>query len=67
MFTIQPDRIGEDLQGGMAEDTQIQMWKICCIFPKKTLGCIRSKGCFYKYWAKGLNTWDNVILQSFCF
>jgi len=24
-FTIQPGRTGEDLQGGLAEDTQIQM------------------------------------------
>ncbi len=24
-FTIQPDRTGEDLQGGMAEDPQIQV------------------------------------------
>ncbi len=47
MFTIQPDRTGEDLQGGMAEDPQIQVWKTCCIFPKKTHGCIQSKGCFY--------------------
>ncbi len=47
MFTIQPDRTGEDLQGGMAEDPQIQVWKTCCIFPKKTHGCIKSKGCFY--------------------
>ncbi len=46
-FTIQPDRTGEDLQGGMAEDSQIQVWKTCCIFPKKTHGCIESKGCFY--------------------
>ncbi len=46
-FTIQPDRTGEDLQGGMAEDPQIQVWKTCCIFPKKTHGCIKSKGCFY--------------------
>ncbi len=46
-FTIQPDRTGEDLQGGMAEDPQIQVWKTCCIFPKKTYGCIKSKGCFY--------------------
>ncbi len=38
---------GEDLQGGMAEDPQIQVWKTCCIFPKKTHGCIKSKGCFY--------------------
>ncbi len=55
-FTIQPDRTGEDLQGGMAEDPQIQVWKTCCIFPKKTHGCIKSKGCSTKYWAKGLNT-----------
>ncbi len=47
MFTIQPDRTGEDLQGGMAEYPQIQVWKTCCIFPKKTHGCIKSKGCFY--------------------
>ncbi len=46
-FTIQPDRTGEDLQGGMAEDPQIQVWKTCCIFPKKSHGCIQSKGCFY--------------------
>ncbi len=46
-FTIQPDRTGEDLQGGMAEDPQIQVWKTCCIFPKKTHGYIKSKGCFY--------------------
>ncbi len=32
---------------GMAEDPQIQVWKTCCIFPKKTRGCIKSKGCFY--------------------
>ncbi len=37
-FTIQPYRTGEDLQGGMAEDPQIQVWKTCCIFPKKTHG-----------------------------
>ncbi len=46
-FTIQSDRTGEDLQGGMAEDPQIQVWKTCCIFPKKIHGCIKSKGCFY--------------------
>ncbi len=46
-FNIQPDRTGEDLQGGMAEDPQIQVWKTCCSFPKKTHGCIKSKGCFY--------------------
>ncbi len=26
---------------------KIQVWKTCCIFPKKTHGCIKSKGCFY--------------------
>ncbi len=41
------DRTGEDLEVGMAEDPQIQVWKTCCIFPKKTHGCIKSKGCFY--------------------
>ncbi len=46
-FTIQPARTGEDLQGGMAKDPQIQVWKTCCIFPKKTHGCIKSKGRFY--------------------
>ncbi len=46
-FTIQPDRTGEDLQGGMAEDPQIQVWKTCCIFPKKTHWLYKSKGCFY--------------------
>ncbi len=29
------------------KDPQIQVWKTCCIFPKKTHGCIKSKGCFY--------------------
>ncbi len=50
-FTIQPDRTGEDLQGGMAEDPQIQVWKTCCIF-----SVLNQKGASTKYWAKGLNT-----------
>ncbi len=27
--------------------------KTCCIFPKKTHGCIKSKGCFYSILSKG--------------
>ncbi len=30
--------------------------KLVAIFPKKTHGCIKSKGASTKYWAKGLNT-----------
>ena len=52
-FTIQPDGTGEDLQGRMAEDPQIQVWKTCCIIPKKTHGCTSSKGCFYSILSKG--------------
>ncbi len=55
-FTIQPDRTGEDLQGGMAEDPQIQVWKTCCIFPKRLMAVLNQKGASTKYWAKGLNT-----------
>ncbi len=35
-FTIQPERTGEDLQGGMAEDPQIN----CCIFPKRLMAAL---------------------------
>ena len=52
-FTIQPDRTGEDLLGRMAEDPQIQVWKSCCINPKKNHGCTSSKGCFYSILSKG--------------
>ena len=52
-FNIQPDGTGEDLQGRMAEDPQIQVWKTCCIIPKKTHGCTSSKGCFYSILSKG--------------
>ena len=52
-FTIQPDGTGEDLQGRTAEDPQIQVWKTCCIIPKKTHGCTSSKGCFYSILSKG--------------
>ncbi len=33
-FTIQPDRTGEDLQGGMAEDPQSRCEKLVASFPK---------------------------------
>ncbi len=55
-FTIQPDRTGEDLQGGMAEDPQIQVWKLVAIFPKRLMAVLNQKGASTKYWAKGLNT-----------
>ncbi len=54
--SIQPDRTGEDLQGGMAEDPQIQVWKTCCSFPKRLMAVLNQKGASTKYWAKGLNT-----------
>ncbi len=53
MFTIQLDRTGEDLQGGMAEDPQIQVWKT---FPKRLMAVLNQKGASTKYWVKGLNT-----------
>ncbi len=46
-FTIQPDRTGEDLQGGKGRGSPNPGVKNLLHLSKKTHGCIKSKGCFY--------------------
>lgn len=46
-FAFQPDWAGEDLQGRVEEDPQIQVWQCCCIISKKTHGFTSSEGSFY--------------------
>ncbi len=50
-FTIQPDRTGEDLQGGMAEgSSKIQGVKnLLQSFPKRLMAVLNQKGASTKY------------------
>ncbi len=45
-FTIQPDRTGEDLQGGMQRIPNPGV-KNMLHLPKKTMAVLNQKGCFY--------------------
>ncbi len=56
MFTIQPDRTGEDLQGGMQRIPKSRCEKLVASFPKRLMAVLNQKGASTKYWAKGLNT-----------
>ncbi len=50
LFTIQPDRTGEDLQGGMAEDPQkSRCEKLVASFPKRLMAVLNQKGASTKY------------------
>jgi hypothetical protein len=58
---IQPDRDWENLQRRMGETPQIRCAKLVASYPGRLEAVITTKGASTKYWAKGLNTYVNMI------